>query len=111
MAFIILAWKHPGHFRLMFRNDLVDRSDPRYTGISEKPGMRLGRVIFAYRGRPDVDLTHFADAADMLSGLSTLHGLAHLVLQAPASVRLNSASCGRRQASLPPEPPQNSPPE
>ena len=47
--------------------------------VSRRPGMRLSRAVLAYRGRCDVDPDSFEDAADMLCGLSTLHGLAHLV--------------------------------
>ena len=80
LAFVTFALDHPGHFRLMFRNDLVNREDPRYPETSLKPGMRLGMAIAAYHGKSEVDLDHFEDAADMLCGLATLHGLAHLVL-------------------------------
>src|ERR687885_2712367 len=41
LALVTFAVDHPGHFRLMFRNDLVNRSDPRYPEMSIKPGMRL----------------------------------------------------------------------
>lgn len=47
--------------------------------------MRLSRAVLAYRGRRHVDPASFEDAADMLCGLSTLHGLAHLVLQDKAA--------------------------
>ena len=47
--------------------------------------MRLSRAVLAYRGRGDVDPDSFEDAADMLCGLSTLHGLAHLVLEDKAA--------------------------
>ena len=30
LAFIHFVLEHPGHFRLMFRNDLVNRDDPRF---------------------------------------------------------------------------------
>jgi hypothetical protein len=69
----------------MFRNDLVNRNDPRYPEISMKPGMRLGLAVAAYRGKSDVDLNRFGDAADILCGMSTLHGLAHLVLEEKAA--------------------------
>ena len=81
LAFVTFAVNHPGHFRLMFRGDLVNRLDPRYPELSIKPGMRLGLAIAAYHGRVDVDLNRFEDAADIFVGLSTLHGLAHLVLE------------------------------
>ncbi len=80
LAFVTFAVDHPGHFRLMFRNDLVNRNHPRYPDVSKKPGLRLGLALLAYHGNSEVDLDRFEDAADMLCGLATLHGLAHLVL-------------------------------
>jgi len=85
LAFLTFVLHHPGHFRLMFRNDLVDRDDPRFAAVSRRPGMRLSRAVLAYRGRGDVDPDSFDDSADMLCGLSTLHGLAHLVLEDKAA--------------------------
>jgi AcrR family transcriptional regulator len=80
LAFVTFALDHPGHFRLMFRNDLVNRNDPRYPEVSIKPGKRLSLAIAAYQGKSDLDLNRFEDAADIFCALSTLHGLAHLVL-------------------------------
>ncbi len=94
LAFVTFAHDHPGHFRLMFRNDLVNRDDPRYPEISGKPGMRLGLAVAAYRGNFDVDLDRFEDAADMLSGMATLHGLAHLVLEEKAARFFANATSG-----------------
>ncbi len=85
LAFIDFVLRYPGHFRLMFRNDLVDRSDPRLAAVSKAPGMRLARAILAYRGKAEIDPGSFDDAADMLCGLATLHGLAHLVLEEKAA--------------------------
>lgn len=85
LAFLKFVLDNPGHFRLMFRNDLVDREDPRFAAVSKRPGMRLSRAIFAYHGRPDPNPESFGDAADMLCGLSTLHGLAHLTLENKAA--------------------------
>lgn len=84
LAFITFVLDHPGHFRLMFRNDLVDRSDPRLVAASKRPGMRLGRAVLAYRGRPEIDPDSFDDSAEMLCGIATLHGLANLVLEEKA---------------------------
>ena len=81
LAFITFAVDHPGHFRLMFRNDLVNRTDPRFSAVSARPGMRLGRAVAAYRGTSEVDLNCFEDAADMLCGMATLQGLATLVIE------------------------------
>ena len=85
LAFISFVLHHPGHFRLMFRNDLVDRSDLRLAAVSKTPGMRLGRAVLAYRRGRDVDPASFDDAADMLCGMATLHGLANLVLEEKAT--------------------------
>lgn len=85
LAFIQFALHHPGHFRLMFRNDLVDRSDPRLAAASKTPGMRLGRAVLAYRGKNATEAGSFDAAADMLCGLATLHGLASLVLEEKAA--------------------------
>jgi Tetracyclin repressor-like, C-terminal domain len=85
LAFITFALDHPGHFRLMFRSDLVNRKDPHYPEISSKSGMRLGLAVAAYRGKSAVDLNRFEDAAHILCGMSTLHGLAHLVLEEKAA--------------------------
>lgn len=84
LAFITFVLDHPGHFRLMFRNDLVYRSDPRLVAVSKRPGMRLGRAVLAYRGGPEVDLESFENSAAMLCGIATLHGLASLVLEEKA---------------------------
>jgi AcrR family transcriptional regulator len=92
LAFITFAVNHPGHFRLMFRNDLVNRTDPRYPEVSLKPGMRLGLAVAAHRGKFDVDLKRFEDAADMLCGMATLHGLANLVLEEKAAHFFGSAT-------------------
>ena len=85
LAFITFALSHPGHFRLMFRSDLVDRKDPRYPEIGIQSGRRLSRAIAAYRGQADADSKRFEDAADILCGMATLHGLAHLVLEGKAA--------------------------
>ncbi len=92
LAFVTFAVDNPGHFRLMFRNDLVNRADPRYSEISLKPGMRLGLAATAYHGKLDVDMDRFEDAADIFCGMSTLHGLAHLVLEEKATAFFGSAS-------------------
>lgn len=92
LAFVTFAVDHPGHFRLMFRNDLVNRSDPRYPEMSIKPGMRLALAIAAYHGKPEIDLNRFEDAADIFCALSTLHGLAHLILAEKTAPFFENAS-------------------
>ena len=92
LAFVTFALDFPGHFRLMFRNDLVNRDDPRYPQASNKPGMRLGQAIAAYQGKSAMDLNRFEDAADIFCGLSAMHGLAHLVLAEKATHFFQSSS-------------------
>jgi hypothetical protein len=92
LAFVTFAVDHPGHFRLMFRNDLVNRSDPRYPEMSIKPGMRLALAVAAYNGKPEIDLNRFEDAADTFCALSTLHGLAHLILAEKTAPFFENAS-------------------
>ena len=84
LSFVKFAVDHPGHFRLMFRNDLVDRSDPRLAAASKGPGMRLGHAVLAYRGKHDSSPGSFKDSAEMLCGIAALHGLANLVLEEKA---------------------------
>ena len=85
LAFVTFAVDYPGHFRLMFRNDLVDRENPRFSEAATKPGTRLGQAVAAYQGRADMDLDRFEDAADLFGALSSLHGFAHMVLAEKAT--------------------------
>ncbi len=85
LAFVRFALDNPGHFRLMFRNDLINRDDPRYAEISHKPGARLSAAVAAYHGKTELDLERFEDAADLFGALSTIHGLAHMVLAEKAT--------------------------
>ena len=52
--------------------------------------MRLGLAVAL--GKSDVDLNRFEDAADMLCGMSTLHWLAHLVLEEKAADLFRNAT-------------------
>lgn len=85
LALVTFALDHPGHFRLMFRSDLVNRQDPRYSSTAVEPGMRLSRAIAAYHGASEADMDRFESAADIFSAMATLHGLAHLVLEQKAA--------------------------
>jgi AcrR family transcriptional regulator len=85
LAFVTFALDHPGQFRLMFRNDLINRDDPRYSPTGRKPAMLLGRAVAAYQGKTELDLDRFEDAADLFGALSTMHGLAHMVLAEKAT--------------------------
>ncbi len=84
LAFIRFAIDYPGHFRLMFRNDLVDRSDTRLSAASKGPGFRLGHAVLAYRSDTASQPGSFKDSAEMLCGIAALHGLAHMVIEEKA---------------------------
>ncbi len=84
LAFIRFAINHPGHFRLMFRNDLVDRTEPRLSAASKAPGIRLGRAVLAYRSNTVPQPGSFEDSAEMLCGIAALHGLANMVIEEKA---------------------------
>ena len=81
LAFVSFAVENPGHFRLMFRGDLINRDDARYPEAAYAPGMRLGLAIAAYHGRTAMNLENFEETADIFGGLAALHGLAHLILE------------------------------
>ena len=85
LAMVKFALDHPGHFRLMFRGDLVNREDPRYLQTAVEPGMRLSQAVAAYYGASEADTAPFKDAADVFGGMATLHGLANLVLERKAA--------------------------
>jgi AcrR family transcriptional regulator len=92
LAFVTFVLDHPGHFRLMFRNDLVNRTDPRYEETASKPGKWLGLAFAAYRGKSALDESRFEDAADTFCALSTLHGMATLVLEEKAAHYFGNAT-------------------
>lgn len=79
-AYIRFAVEHPGHFRLMYRNDLINRDDPRYYPTASAAMHPLQDGIAAYQGKSGLDLSKFDDAADIFLALSTVHGLAQIML-------------------------------
>ncbi len=84
LAFIRFAVDYPGHFRLMFRNDLVDGTDARLSAASKGPGIRLGHAVLAYRSDAAPQPGSFQDSAEMLCGIAALHGLANMVIEEKA---------------------------
>ncbi len=80
IAAIKFAVEHPGHYRLMFRHDLVNLEDPRYVEVSTSTGEILARAIAAYHGKTQVDLDQFENAADFFTTMATFHGLSYYIL-------------------------------
>lgn len=85
LAFVQFALDFPGHYRLMLRKDLVDRTQSRYKLSADKHAERVKQAIAAYRGKQGLNLQRIEDATDLLSGLSLMHGLANLVLDEKAN--------------------------
>lgn len=85
LAFVQFALAFPGHYRLMLRKDLVDRTEPRYKVSADKHAERVKQAIAAYRGKRGLNKQRIEDATDLLTGLSLMHGLANLVLDDKAN--------------------------
>ena len=85
LGFVQFAFDFPGHYRLMLRKDLVDRTEPRYKLSADKHAMRVKQAIAAYQGKQGLSLEHLEDATELLAGLSLMHGLANLVLDDKAN--------------------------
>lgn len=81
-AYIQFALDHPGQFRLMFRNDLVNREDPRYRATSSQALEPFAAAAKAFRSTT----TDGLDQPVRIFALwSAIHGMAHLVLEEKAN--------------------------
>jgi len=77
-AYVQFALDHPGQFRLMFRNDLVNREDPRYRAISSNALQPFAAAATAFQSAA----TDGLDQPVRIFALwSAIHGMAHLVLE------------------------------
>lgn len=81
-AYIQFALDHPGQFRLMFRNDLVNRQDPRYRQVSSEALSPFGAAASAYSS---LKTQGVADNVRIFAVWSAIHGMAHLVLEEKAN--------------------------
>lgn len=81
-AYVIFALTHPGRFRLMYRKDLVNRSDARYAAASQAT-LEMFAVV-AGEVYPASDLAVEGQSmgyAGIIAAWSTAHGIAHLALE------------------------------
>lgn len=78
-AYIQFALDHPGMFRLMFRNDLVDRTDPRYESSTKAAFQPFSAAADSYRQTEGMD--QMEERAAIFALWSAIHGMAHLVLE------------------------------
>lgn len=86
LAYVTFALAHPGRFRLMFRPDLVDRDDPRYSAVSTQALSGFAAAIARHKG-PSPD-----SMAQIFAVWSTVHGMANLVLDGKAKYMFNGAT-------------------
>ncbi len=87
LAYVRFALDNPGLFRLMFRNNLVNRDDPRYAETSMAALGAFGRAAGAYG-----ELQHLGPTEAVVATWSAIHGLAHLMLEEKLQPLLGQAS-------------------
>ena len=83
----------PERFRLMFRKDLLDQTDPDFDAAARGTYAELTNVIRLQRGEAPVDVARLAEGMtanriieDILMGWCHIHGLAHLLLEGQLTV-------------------------
>ena len=80
-AYVHFALDHPGRFRLMFRKDLVNRSNARYRQVSTE-ALRPFALVAAQAYGSDLETALRENRlGGVLAGWSTAHGIAHLALE------------------------------
>jgi AcrR family transcriptional regulator len=80
-AYVRFALDHPGRFRLMFRKDLIVRSDSRYKEASSRALAQFAKASTRARGM-DFDVAmRSGEIGGMLADWSTAHGIAQLALE------------------------------
>lgn len=79
-AYVRFALDNPGCFRLMFRKDLVNRSDPRYKETSLRALRPIAAAALAVRGCEQPQAAS-ADYPGLFSIWATVHGIAHLAIE------------------------------
>lgn len=85
-GYVRFALDHPGHFRLMFRSDAVDRDDPRYLEVSTRALQGLAAAASSFDAAP-------GETSGRIFGTwAAIHGIAHLILEGKAQYLFGSAS-------------------
>lgn len=87
-AYLGFAEKHPEHFRIMFRSDLVDKEDPELNLAAADTFVELTNVIMRQTSRPEVNRQDIIERSavenvidDIMIGWCHIHGLTHLHLE------------------------------
>jgi AcrR family transcriptional regulator len=80
-AYVEFALGHPGRFKLMFRKELVNRSDPRYLEESSQALTQLANSAAKVYGVTLGPSRTIRDLGAFFAAWSTVHGIAHLALE------------------------------
>lgn len=81
-AYIVFALSHPGRFQLMYRKDLVNRSDARYAAASRATLEVFALVAGDVYGVSDLAVEgQIMGFSGVIAAWSTAHGIAHLALE------------------------------
>jgi len=88
-AYIRFALDYPGQFRLMFRNDLVNREDPRYRVVSSQALRPFATAAAAFHKEKANKV--LSQPESIFAVWSAIHGMAHLVLEEKANMIFGAA--------------------
>nr|WP_246713598.1 TetR/AcrR family transcriptional regulator [Rhizobium esperanzae] len=80
-AYVAFALDHPGRFRLMFRKDLVNRTNPVYEETSKRALWPFAEAIARVNGTTLEALLEARNLAPIFAAWSTAHGIAYLALE------------------------------
>ncbi|MFZ3582480.1 TetR/AcrR family transcriptional regulator [Loktanella sp. DJP18] len=81
-AYINFALGNPGLFQLMYRKDLVNRTDPRYAAASRATLETFALIAAKVYGTDDLAVEgQSMGYAGIIAAWSTAHGIAHLALE------------------------------
>jgi len=81
-AYIVFALSHPGRFQLMYRKELVNRSDARYAAASKATLEMFAGVAGDVYEVSDLAVEgQSMGYAGIIAAWSTAHGIAHLALE------------------------------
>ncbi|WP_322889757.1 MULTISPECIES: TetR/AcrR family transcriptional regulator [unclassified Yoonia] len=86
LAYVRFALAYPGRFRLMFRQDLVNRDDPRYATASTNALSGFAAAIMR-RDTASQDMM-----AEVFVVWSSIHGMANLVVDGKAKYLFGGAT-------------------
>ncbi len=89
--YVLFALDQPGRFGLMFRKDLINRTDERYRQASQVALMSFADAAAARAGVSVADLQAKKDFAPVLAAWATAHGIAHLALEEKMAALLDPA--------------------